>query len=128
MDSGSDYLPLQQPGPGYGPGAGSGAAANYLTQQSPAPAYAPGQGSGGGAAATAPKTTPYVLPDPETGPWSGHKGRVPHVSRLPLYIKANAPRHTEIRRAHRGGEGTCSPTGWTCATGPRRPRPGPARW
>jgi len=101
MDSGSDYLPLQQPGAGYETGAGSGAA-NYVTQQSPASAYAaPGQGSGGGAG-TAPKAKNYILPDPETGPWSGHKGRVPRVSVLPLYKMGQAPRYSEIKQQNIG--------------------------
>jgi hypothetical protein len=101
MESGSDYLPLQQPGPAYGTNAGSGSA-SYLTQQSSAPAYAaPGQGTGGGGAASAPKATSYLLPDPETAIWSKDKGRVPHVSSLPLYL-GKGPKYSEIRQQNIG--------------------------
>lgn len=101
MDSGSDYLPLQQPGPGHGTDAGSGSA-SYLTQQSPAPAYAaPGQGAAGGAGGSAPKPVTYLLPDPETAIWSKDKGRVPHVSSLPLYL-GKGPKYSEIRQQNIG--------------------------
>lgn len=101
MESRSDYLPLQQPGPGYGTNAAS-RAANYLAHQSPAPAYAaPGQGTGGGAAASAPKATTYLLPDPEKATWSKDKWRVPHVSSLPLYL-GKGPKYSEIRQQNIG--------------------------
>ena len=100
MDSGSDYLPLQQPGPSHATGGGSGAA-SYLAQQSPAPAYAaPGQGTGG-SAASAPKAMTYLLPDPETAIWSKDKGRVPHVSSLPLYL-GKGPKYSEIKQQNLG--------------------------
>jgi hypothetical protein len=102
MESGSDYVPLQQPGLGYGAGGGSGAATNYLAQQSPAPAYAaPGQGTGGGTGGSAPKPVTYLLPDPETAIWSKDKGRVPHVSSLPLYL-GKGPKYSEIRQQNIG--------------------------
>jgi hypothetical protein len=104
MESESDYLPLQQPGAGYDtPGPASGAA-NYGAQQSPASAYAQqqSQGSGGGGSGTAQATKTYILPDPETGPWSGLKGRVPRVSTLPLYEKGKAPSYDQIRQQNIG--------------------------
>jgi hypothetical protein len=100
MDSGFDYLPLQQPGPGYGTDAGSGSA-NYLARQSPASAYAAPGGAGGGGAASVPKATTYLLPDPETAIWSKDKGRVPHVSSLPLYLP-KGPTYSEIRQQNIG--------------------------
>jgi hypothetical protein len=75
MENESGYLPLQQPGAGYNvPGA-----VNYGSQQTPA--------SGGGGSGTAQAAKVYDLPDPETGVWSGHKARYPHVSTLPLFEK-----------------------------------------
>lgn len=100
MDSGSDYLPLQQPGPGYGTGGGS-AGNSYLAQQAPPVYAAPGQGTGGGAAGSAPKKTTYVLPDPETVRWSNLKWRVPRVSSLPLYL-GKGPKYSEIRQQNIG--------------------------
>jgi hypothetical protein len=105
MESESDYLSLQQPGAEYDTSGSASGVTNYGAQQSPASAYAPqqSQGSGGGGGSgTAQATKTYILPDPETGPWSGQKGRVPHVSTLPLYEKDKALSYDQILQQNIG--------------------------
>ena len=105
MESESDYLPLQQPGAGYDTSRAASGAANYGAQQAPASAYAvqQSQGSGGGGSGAGQATKTYILPDPETGAWSGNLERYPRISKLPLYEHGKMPRsYDEIRQQHIG--------------------------